>query len=99
MIAAEAVTKQRGGRAVVSHVTFRCEPGTITGFLGPPGAGKTTTMRSVVGISQDVRAMTCLTCESLAAGGSPGSRAADVLLVTRPGRSFGPAAAVYTTKP
>jgi hypothetical protein len=30
MITAEELTKQRGGRAVVSDVTFRCEPGTIT---------------------------------------------------------------------
>ena len=51
MIAAEELTKRRGGRAVVSDVTFRCEPGTITGFLGPNGAGKTTTMRMLVGLS------------------------------------------------
>jgi ABC-type multidrug transport system ATPase subunit len=50
MITAEALTKQRGGRAVVSDVTFRCEPGTITAFLGPNGARKTTTMRMLVGL-------------------------------------------------
>ena len=52
MITAEELTKQRGGRAVVSDVTFRCEPGTVTGFLGPNGAGKTTTMRMLVGLSE-----------------------------------------------
>ena len=31
MITAEELTKQRGGRAVVSDVTFRCEPGTSHG--------------------------------------------------------------------
>ena len=36
---------------MVSDVTFRCEPGTVTGFLGPNGAGKTTTMRMLVGLS------------------------------------------------
>jgi ABC-2 type transport system ATP-binding protein len=36
---------------VVHEVSFRCEPGTITGFLGPNGAGKTTTMRMVCGLS------------------------------------------------
>jgi ABC-2 type transport system ATP-binding protein len=36
---------------VVSDVSFRCEPGTVTGFLGPNGAGKTTTMRMLVGLS------------------------------------------------
>jgi ABC-2 type transport system ATP-binding protein len=51
MIEAEELTKRRDGRAVVSEVTFRCEPGTVTGFLGPNGAGKTTTMRMLVGLS------------------------------------------------
>jgi ABC-2 type transport system ATP-binding protein len=55
MITAEELTKQRGGRAVVSDVTFRCEPGTITGFLGSNGAGKTTTMRMLVGLSEPDR--------------------------------------------
>ena len=52
MINAEGLTKHRGGRKVVSDVTFRCEPGTVTGFLGPNGAGKTTTMRMLVGLSE-----------------------------------------------
>src|SRR5215211_7711261 len=41
MIQTNGLTKQLGGRTVVSDVTFRCEPGTVTGFLGPNGAGKT----------------------------------------------------------
>ena len=45
MIESEGLTKRFGGRAVVDDVSFRCEPGTVTGFLGPNGAGKTTTMR------------------------------------------------------
>ena len=52
MITVERLTKRHGARAVVSDVTFRCEPGTITGFLGPNGAGKTTTMRMLVGLSE-----------------------------------------------
>src|SRR6185437_7956553 len=52
MITADALTKRRGGRAVVSDVTFRCQPGTVTGFLGPNGAGKTTTLRMLVGLSE-----------------------------------------------
>ena len=55
MINAEGLTKHRGGRKVVSDVTFRCEPGTVTGFLGPNGAGKTTTMRMLVGLSEPDR--------------------------------------------
>ncbi|HET6550513.1 MAG TPA: ATP-binding cassette domain-containing protein, partial [Solirubrobacter sp.] len=51
MIEATGLTKRFGGRAVVEDVSFRCEPGTVTGFLGPNGAGKTTTMRMLVGLS------------------------------------------------
>jgi ABC-2 type transport system ATP-binding protein len=51
MIEATQLTKRLGGRVVVSDVSFRCEPGTVTGFLGPNGAGKTTTMRMLVGLS------------------------------------------------
>jgi hypothetical protein len=39
MITVEQLTKRRGARAVVSDVTFRCEPGTVAGLLGPNGAG------------------------------------------------------------
>ena len=52
MIEATGLTKRLGGRTVVSDVSFRCEPGTVTGFLGPNGAGKTTTMRMLVGLSE-----------------------------------------------
>jgi len=52
MITSQGLTKQLGGRTVVSDVSFRCEPGTVTGFLGPNGAGKTTTMRMLVGLSE-----------------------------------------------
>jgi ABC-2 type transport system ATP-binding protein len=52
MITVEQLTKRHGVRAVVSDVTFRCEPGTVTGFLGPNGAGKTTTMRMLVGLTE-----------------------------------------------
>ena len=50
MIEADGLTKRLGGRVVVDDVTFRCEPGTVTGFLGPNGAGKTTTMRMLCGL-------------------------------------------------
>jgi len=52
MIQTNGLTKQLGGRTVVSDVTFRCEPGTVTGFLGPNGAGKTTTMRMICGFAR-----------------------------------------------
>jgi ABC-2 type transport system ATP-binding protein len=50
MIETQGLTKRLGGRVVVDDVSFRCEPGTVTGFLGPNGAGKTTTMRMLCGL-------------------------------------------------
>jgi ABC-2 type transport system ATP-binding protein len=39
MIEAESLTKRYGSRAAVQDVSFSCAPGTVTGFLGPNGAG------------------------------------------------------------
>jgi ABC-2 type transport system ATP-binding protein len=51
MIEAQNLTKRLGKRTVVDDVSFRVEPGTVTGFLGPNGAGKTTTLRMLAGLS------------------------------------------------
>jgi ABC-2 type transport system ATP-binding protein len=51
MIESKGLTKRFGGQTVVNDVSFRCEPGTVTGFLGPNGAGKTTTLRMICGLS------------------------------------------------
>jgi ABC-2 type transport system ATP-binding protein len=52
MIESHGLTKSFGGRTVVSDVSFRSQPGTVTGFLGPNGAGKTTTLRMLVGLTR-----------------------------------------------
>ena len=44
------VKTYRGRGAVVSDVSYRCEPGEIVGLLGPNGAGKTTSFRMTVGM-------------------------------------------------
>ncbi|MFD8008951.1 ABC transporter ATP-binding protein [Streptomyces sp. NPDC058955] len=49
------LTKEFGGRTTtraVDDLTFRVEPGRVTGFLGPNGAGKSTTMRLVLGLDR-----------------------------------------------
>ncbi|WP_173093637.1 ABC transporter ATP-binding protein [Actinomadura verrucosospora] len=51
MIDVDRLTKRYGDVAAVRDVTFRCEPGTVTGFLGPNGAGKSTTMRMICGLT------------------------------------------------
>jgi ABC-2 type transport system ATP-binding protein len=43
------LTKRYGAVAAVDGLTFRAEPGRVTGFLGPNGAGKTTTLRTLLG--------------------------------------------------
>jgi ABC-2 type transport system ATP-binding protein len=40
----------RGGREVVSDLTFQIPRGSVVGLLGPSGCGKTTLMRAVVGV-------------------------------------------------
>ncbi|MGY3337993.1 ABC-2 type transport system ATP-binding protein [Streptomyces filamentosus] len=49
------LTKEYGGRRparAVDELSFRVEPGRVTGFLGPNGAGKSTTMRLVLGLDR-----------------------------------------------
>jgi ABC-2 type transport system ATP-binding protein len=40
----------RGGNEVLPDISLRVEAGSITGLLGPSGAGKTTLMRVIVGV-------------------------------------------------
>jgi ABC-2 type transport system ATP-binding protein len=42
--------KHFGPTQAVDGLTFRVEPGQITGFVGPNGAGKSTTMRVILGL-------------------------------------------------
>ncbi|MEU1194193.1 ATP-binding cassette domain-containing protein, partial [Streptomyces sp. NPDC005859] len=48
----QELTKKYGTVRAVDHLTFRVEPGRVTGFLGPNGAGKSTTMRLVLGLDR-----------------------------------------------
>ena len=50
MIEVEGLSKRFGKIQAVAGLSFRVEPGTITGFLGPNGAGKSTTLRSILGL-------------------------------------------------
>jgi len=50
VIEIQSLTKRFGGTTAVDDLSFRVEPGVVTGFLGPNGAGKTTTLRSLLGL-------------------------------------------------
>lgn len=50
VIEIRSLTKRFGGTTAVDDLSFRVEPGVVTGFLGPNGAGKTTTLRTLVGL-------------------------------------------------
>ena len=52
MIEAQDLTKRYGDKLAVDHLSFKVEPGRVTGFLGPNGAGKSTTMRLVLGLDR-----------------------------------------------
>jgi ABC-2 type transport system ATP-binding protein len=51
MISVNRLTKRYGSQLAVDEISFRCEPGTVTGFLGPNGAGKSTTLRMICGLT------------------------------------------------
>ncbi|ART20499.1 export ABC transporter ATP-binding protein [Corynebacterium striatum] len=52
MIEVEGLTKQYKSVRAVDDLTFKVEPGIVTGFLGPNGAGKSTTMRMILGLDR-----------------------------------------------
>lgn len=43
-------TKSFGAVAAISDLSFTVQPGQVTGFLGPNGVGKTTTLRVLLGL-------------------------------------------------
>jgi ABC-2 type transport system ATP-binding protein len=46
------LTKAYRARVAVDDLTVTVEPGRVTGFLGPNGSGKTTTMRCILGLTR-----------------------------------------------
>ena len=52
VIRVEELTKRFGNFTAVDHITFSVERGEIFGFLGANGAGKTTAMRMLCGLSR-----------------------------------------------
>ncbi len=53
------LTKSFGGREVVHDLSMQVKRGTIYGFLGPNGSGKTTTIRMLCGLLTPDGSMAC----------------------------------------
>ena len=45
------LTKSYGAKTVLDNVSFEIEKGKIYGFIGENGAGKTTAIRAITGLS------------------------------------------------
>ena len=52
MIELDGLTKAYRARVAVDDLTVTVEPGRVTGFLGPNGSGKTTTLRCILGLTR-----------------------------------------------
>src|SRR3984885_14258445 len=50
MIEVQELTKRYGSTLAVDALSFDLRPGTVTGFLGANGSGKSTTMRLILGL-------------------------------------------------
>jgi ABC-2 type transport system ATP-binding protein len=74
MITAEHLTKRYGARTAVDDVSFTCEPGTVTGFLGHNGAGKSTTMRMICGLTRPTSGTSSVDDRAFRRLGNPGRR-------------------------
>lgn len=52
MLKIESLTKRHGARTVLDDVTFEARPGRVTAFLGANGAGKSSTLRILLGLDR-----------------------------------------------
>jgi ABC-2 type transport system ATP-binding protein len=52
LIEARSLRKTFGSTLAVDDLSFRAEPGRVTGFLGPNGSGKSTTLRMTLGVDR-----------------------------------------------
>ena len=72
-IASSGLTKRfRGGQLAVDDVNLAVPAGSVYGFLGPNGSGKTTTIRMLLGLAYPTRGTAELLGVKVSAGGSVG---------------------------
>ena len=60
MIEVKELTKRYGSTLAVDALSFDLRPGTVTGFLGANGSGKSTTMRLILGLDRPDAGRACI---------------------------------------
>jgi ABC-type multidrug transport system ATPase subunit len=82
-IEAVALTKRFGPITAVDALSFRAPAGKVTGFLGPNGSGKTTTLRTALGLVTPTEGRTVLVSSHLL---SEVAQTADHVVIVAGGR-------------
>ena len=71
MIEVTSLTKRYGETVAVDDLSFTVRPGIVTGFLGSNGAGKSTTMRLILGLDNPSRGRATVNGRPLAEHAAP----------------------------
>jgi ABC-2 type transport system ATP-binding protein len=89
MIRIERLTKRYGAHTAVDSISFDAAPGAVTGFLGRNGAGKSTTLRMLVGLTPPSSGSATVLGAPYASLGNPGRRVGVLLdaAAQHPGRT------------
>lgn len=78
-IVVQNLTKNFGQVAAVQNLSFHVEPGSVTGFLGPNGSGKTTTLRMLLGLVTPTAGFSTINGQPFNRLGNPGRVVGGVL--------------------
>jgi ABC-2 type transport system ATP-binding protein len=78
-IVVQNLTKNFGQVAAVQNLSFHVEPGSVTGFLGPNGSGKTTTLRMLLGLVTPTAGYSTINGQPFGRLGNPGRVVGGVL--------------------
>lgn len=83
------LSKQYGRRLIVDDISFSCPAGTITGLLGQNGAGKSTTLRCLLGLTHQTSGTATFSGRSVGSLARPQTTVGSVLDAGahHPGRS------------
>lgn len=71
MIEVRELVKDYGGKRAVNQLSFTARPGMVTGFVGPKGSGKSTTMRIILGLDTPTSGTTLVNGQHHAASEAP----------------------------